>query len=109
MRSDRQVIALLVLLGLLFGLGDYPYVDEFFPSPVVAGDVHHSGSDDQRMHLHSNVVSCYAALASAIVTAAVVIAIQVSHTPPIPADDVRLQLSRRPDQIERPPKLESFG
>jgi hypothetical protein len=109
MRSDRHVIALLVLLGLMFSLGDYPYVDEFFPSQTTTRHDHDSGGHDQRGHLHSNVVSCYAALASVIATTAVVIAIQVSHTPPVPAADVMPPLRRRSDRIERPPTPESFG
>lgn len=112
MREGRRLTVLFILLGLLTSLGDYPYVDEFFPGELSANAArmgHQSSGAHHHDRLTDRVASCYSAFANVVGTAAVVVDVRPSHAPRIPADDVHPQLNSRPDRIERPPSSGKFG
>ena len=113
-RTRQRLTAWLVLLGLLLSLGDYPFVDEFFPASDAAGwhapDAHHRDPGGHRHERrHARITSCYTAFASAVATTTVRLETQRSQAPRIAGDGMQPRVSRLTDRIERPPALASHG
>lgn len=102
----RRTAAILVLLGLLTGLGDYPYVDEFFAVEQGCNVVKSpDGQDcsDHHRHATERMALCYTALASAVATSTYVVEIHPAHGPRIADEGMHPAISRAVDRIERPP------
>lgn len=102
----RRIAAILVLLGLLTGLGDYPFVDEFFAAQhdcaAFADGAGHAPMDHQR-HTTERVALCYAAFASAMASSYTVVEFAPTQATQVADEHIQLVVQRTGDRIERPP------